>query len=243
MPVVGKARSLPGSRTRAFTTRTRWPVARSMSSAESVSRRLTAAPTVPYPSRATGVSTDASGLLLHVERAEARADLLDLGLRELLPLLVEDRLAAVHLGHPLAGERAVLDRLEDVAHVLAHVLVDDLRADHVGTVLGGVGDRVVHALDPTLPDQVGDQLELVQALVVGDLGLVARLDERLEAELDQLRDASTQDGLLAEEIRLGLLRERRHDHARARGAERRAVGKRELARLAARVLSDRDYGG
>ena len=62
------------------------------------------------------------------------------------------------------------------------VLVDDLRADRVRSVLGGVGDRVVHALDAAFPDQVDDQLQLVQALVVGDLGLVARLDERLEAE-------------------------------------------------------------
>ena len=82
----------------------------------------------------------------------------------------------------------------------------------------------------------------MQALVIGDLGLVPRLDERLEAELDQLRDAAAEHGLLAEEIGLRLLRERRLDHARARRAERRAVGERELARLAARVLRDRDDG-
>ena len=101
----------------------------------------------------------------------------------------------------------------------------------------------MHALDPALPDQVGDQLQLVQALVVGDLGLVAGLDERLEAELDQLRDAAAEHGLLAEEVGLGLLGERRLDHARAGGAERRAVGEGELARVPARVLRDRDDGG
>ena len=100
----------------------------------------------------------------------------------------------------------------------------------------------MHALDPALEDQVGDQLQLVQALVVGDLGLVAGLDERLEAELDQLRDAAAEHGLLAEEVGLGLLGERRLDHARAGGAERGAVGERELARVAARVLRDRDDG-
>src|SRR6266404_245752 len=99
------------------------------------------------------------------------------------------------------------------AHVLPHVLVDDVRADRVRAVLGRVGDRVVHPLDPALPDQVDDQLQLVQALVVGDFGLVTGFDERLEAELDQLGDAAAEHGLLAEEIRLGLLRERGLDHA------------------------------
>ena len=100
----------------------------------------------------------------------------------------------------------------------------------------------MHPLDPALEDQVGDQLQLVQALVVGDLGLVAGLDERLEAELDQLRDAAAEHGLLSEEVGLGLLGEGRLDHARAGGAERRAVGQGEVARVAARVLRDRDDG-
>src|SRR5438552_5525137 len=147
-----------------------------MSSADSVSRRLTAAPTVPYPSSAIGTSTDASGLLLHVERTQPGTDLLDLPLGELAAILLERRLPALHLRDPLLRERAVADALEHGAHVLADVLVDDLRADCVRAVLSGIGDRVVHPLDATLPDQVGDQLQLVQALVVGDLGLVARLD-------------------------------------------------------------------
>src|SRR4051794_626178 len=196
-----------------------------MSSADSVSRRLTAAPTVPYPSSATGTSTDPMdlrSLLPHVQSAKSRTHLLDLRLCQLRAVLLEDGLAAIHLGDPVAREGAVADRGEDRAHVLAYVLVDDLRPDGVRAVLGGVGDGVVHALDPAFPDQVDDELQLVQALVVGDLGLVARLDERLESELDQLRDAAAEHGLLAEEVRLGLLREARLDHSRARGAERSA---------------------
>src|SRR4051794_124068 len=143
-----------------------------MSSACSFSRRSTAAPTVPYPSRATGTSTDAMDLrdLALVERPQARTHLLDLLRCELLPVLVEDGLATVHLRDPLVRERAVLDRGEHLAHVLAHVLVDDLRADRVRAVLGGVGDRVVHPLDTAFPDQVDDELQLVQALPVRDLG-------------------------------------------------------------------------
>src|SRR5262249_23385359 len=115
-----------------------------MSSADSVSRRLTAAPTVPYPSSATCTSTDAMdlrSLFLHVQSAKSRTDLPDLFVRQLGAVLVEDGRAAVHLRDPLAREGAVADGGEDVAHVLAHVLVDDLRADGVRAVLGGVGDR------------------------------------------------------------------------------------------------------
>ena len=93
----------------------------------------------------------------------------------------------------------------------------------VVAVLGRVGDRVAHVGEAALPDQVDDQLELVQALVVGDLGLVARLDERLEARLDQLGDAAAEHRLLAEEVGLGLLLERRLEHARrVRSRSRRA---------------------
>ena len=94
--------------------------------------------------------------------------------------------------------------------------------------------------EPALADQVDDQLQLVQALVVRDLGLVAGLDERLEAGADELGHAAAEDGLLAEEVGLGLLRERRLDHPGARGADRRPVRERELERLAARVLRDGD---
>src|SRR5438552_18906533 len=97
-----------------------------MSSADSVSRRLTAAPTVPYPSSATGTSTDAMNLrslLPHVQGAKSCTHLLDLRLCELRAVLLEHGLAAVHLGDPLAGDRAVADRREDAAHDLVSGLV------------------------------------------------------------------------------------------------------------------------
>src|SRR5262249_14240312 len=128
-PPGGNVRSFSRLRTSALTTRSRCPVARSMSSACSFRSRLTEAPTVPYPSRATGTSTDAmrplDGLLR--ECAQPRADLLDLGRLELLAALGEARAALVHLGDPLPRERAVLDRGQDVLHVLLHVRVDDAR--------------------------------------------------------------------------------------------------------------------
>ena len=44
-------------------------------------------------------------------------------------------------------------------------------------------------------------------LEVGELGLVAGLAEDLEAGLDEGGDAAAEDGLLAEEVGLGLLGE------------------------------------
>ena len=62
-----------------------------------------------------------------------------------------------------------------------------------------------HLGEAALVEQVDDQLELVQALEIGDLGLVAGLDQRLEAGDDQLGGAAAQHGLLAEQIGLGFL--------------------------------------
>ena len=65
-------------------------------------------------------------------------------------------------------------------------------------------------------------------------GLVAGLGQGLEAGLDQRGDAAAEHGLLAEEVRLGLLREGRLDDARPRAADALGVGERASARLAAR---------
>src|SRR5204863_3793996 len=74
------------------------------------------------------------------------------------------------------------------------------------------------------------------ALEVGDLRLVARVDERLEARLHQRADAAAQHRLLAEEIRLGLFLECRLDDPRARAADAAAVRERQRLRLAREIL-------
>ena len=98
----------------------------------------------------------------------------------------------------------------------------------------------MHPLDPALEDQVDDQLHLVNALVVGHLGRVAGLDERLEPGLDQLGEPAAEHGLLAEEVGLGLLREGRLEDPGASAADAGGVGERDLAGVAGRVLGDRD---
>ena len=88
--------------------------------------------------------------------------------------------------------------------------------------------------------QVDDQLQLVKALEIGDFGLVAGVDQRLETGGDQLGRAAAQDRLLAEQVGLGLLAEARLDRAGARAADPGGIGERLVARLPGRILMDRE---
>jgi hypothetical protein len=105
---------------------------------------------------------------------------------------------------------------------------------------------------PAAVHQVDDELQLVHRLEVGELGLVAGLDERLERRLDEGRDAAAEERLLAEQVGLGLLREGRledagpgrSDPAGVRedacpGRPGRVVLDREERRHAAALLVDR----
>ena len=132
--------------------------------------------------------------------------------------------AGVVLGDPARGERAVLDLREDLLHRRADVVVDDPRAADVVAELGRVADAEAHEVEAAAVHQVDDELELVHRLEVGQLGLVAGLDERLEGHLDQRRRPAAQDRLLAEQVGLGLLGEGRLEDAGAGAAERPGVG-------------------
>ncbi len=76
----------------------------------------------------------------------------------------------------------------------------------------------------------------MQALEVGDLGLVAGLDQGVEARRDQLGAAAAEHGLLAEEVGLGLLGEGGLEAAGAQPADAARVGEREIVGVAGRVL-------
>ena len=151
--------------------------------------------------------------------------------------------AALDVGDEPLDEAAVLDVLEDGAHPLLGVGVDDPRAGQVAAELRGVGHRVVHPGDATLVHQVDDQLELVQHLEVGHLGGVARLDHDLEAGLDQFLGATAQHGLLTEQVGLGLFLERGLDDAGPGAADALGVGQRQRLALTLRVLVDGDQAG
>ena len=83
----------------------------------------------------------------------------------------------------------------------------------------------------------------MEALEVGHLGRVARLDERLEAGVDERGHAAAEHGLLAEEVRLRLVLERGLDDAGARAADAPSVGQRHVLGLARRILVHADEAG
>ncbi len=131
---------------------------------------------------------------------------------------------------------AVADVAQDLLHLRPNARVDDPRADRVVAVLGGVGDGVPHVRQPALVDEVDDELHLVHTLEVRDLGLVARVDERVEARLHELADAAAEDDLLAEPVGLDLFGERCRDDAGARRANALRVRERGLLGLAGYIL-------
>ena len=165
-------------------------------------------------------------------------------LRQRVALGVEEGAAVLVLGDPAAGEGAVLDVAEHRAHAGLGLLVgDDPRAGDVLAVLGGVGDGVVHGRDAALVDQVDDELHLVDALEVGVLRLVTGLHQHLEAAAHQVDDAAAEDGLLAEEVGLGLVVHRGLHDARTGAADARDVGQGDVLALAGGVLLHGDQAG
>ncbi len=183
------------------------------------------------------------GSVFHLDRIEERhgraqlcADLLHQQTGFVLPHLGEVLPAGLVLLDPVFGERAVLDFGEELLHLGAGGVGDDARAGGVVAVLGGVADGVAHVGEAAAIHEVDDQLELVQALEVGDLRLIAGVDQRLEAGLDQRGRAAAEHGLLAEEVGFGLFREGGFENAAARAADGLGVGERELFRLAGGVL-------
>ena len=92
-------------------------------------------------------------------------------------------------------------------------------------------------------NQVDDELHLVDALKVCVARIVAGLGEDFEAGLHQLADAAAENGLLAEEVGLGLGAEGGLKDARTGGADAGTVGQSLLKRLAGRVLVDGDEAG
>src|SRR5207253_1410615 len=173
-------------------------------------------------------------------RPQRRTDLLDLP----IDVLTEEPLVVGAAGRvfadPLARELAALHFLEHLAHLVLHALIDDARTAGEIAVLGGLADELMHLGEPTLVQQVDDQLQLVQALVVGNLGLIARLHEGLEALHHELGGAAAQHRLLAEQIRLGLLGKAGLEHPAARAADAVRVGEGACVRLAAGILGDRE---
>src|SRR5690606_2767820 len=175
--------------------------------------------------------------------AQTGADLFDLAGAVLGQQGLVFRLARLVLGDPFARELAALDLVQHGLHAGAGLVGDDARAAGDSAPLGRFRDEVVHLGDAALVEQVHDQLQLVQAFEIGDLGLVAGLDQGVEALDDQLLGAAAQDGLFAEQVGLRLFAERGLKQAAGRPADSLGVAHGAVARLAGRVLLDGEQGG
>jgi len=107
--------------------------------------------------------------------------------------LAEVREANTVLGDPLIGELARLNVRQKLLHDLAGLRANDpFTPGHI-PVLGRVANGVAHVRDAALIDQVNNELHLMNALKVGHLWCIARLDQRFKAGPHKLSQATTQN--------------------------------------------------
>ena len=160
-----------------------------------------------------------------MRRAQRAADLLDRVLEVLVEKLLVLLLAA-SCSRGSTGARTcpiwISLRIFFISALVARVTTRGPRVR--SPYLAVSRDELVHLGEAALVQQVDDQLQLVQALVVRGLRLVAGLDQRLEALDHQLGGTAAEHDLLAEEVGLGLLLEGRLEHAAARAADAVRVG-------------------
>src|SRR3546814_519846 len=152
-------------------------------------------------------------------------------------------LAGLVLDDPLLRELAGLDVAQHLAHALPRLGVHDAGPGDEIAIFGRLGHERVHLGEPALVEEVDDQLQLVETLEIGDLGLVAGLDQSLETGCDELARAAAQHCLLAEQVGLRLFREAGLDRPAERAADAGGIGQRPLARRSARILPDGEEAG
>src|SRR5262245_2168773 len=83
----------------------------------------------------------------------------------------------------------------------------------------------------------------MHAFEIGHLGCVAGVDQRLVTGLHQLDQAAAQYRLLAEQVGLAFLAERRLDDAGASAADRRPIGETKVVGVARNVAMDCEQAG
>src|SRR6266478_8517654 len=140
-------------------------------------------------------------------------------------------------------ETAVANLGENLAHLVARLLGDDARSGGIIALLGSIADGVAHVAEASAVNQVNDELELVEAFEIGDLGLVASFRKRFEARFDQFTHAAAEHGLFAKEVGFGLLGKGGFQNASARAAESLSVGEGKRFRRTAGILLDSQERG
>ena len=95
---------------------------------------------------------------------------------------VEFGAAGFVFGDPFAGEFAVLDFAPEFRSWFWRVSsLMTCGPRGVIAVFGGVADGIAHVVEAALIDQVDDQFQFVQTFEIGDFGLIAGVDERVES--------------------------------------------------------------
>ena len=148
---------------------------------------------------------------------------------------LEPDLGGLVFQDPLTGKGATLNIGENLLHLGLGLVGDNTRAGDVVAIFRGIRDRIAHIGKAALIDQIDDQLDLMQALEIGHLGGIARLDQGIETGLDESAKTAAEHHLLAEEICFGLLLEAGLDDAAAPAADRCPIGKADI--MAAPVAS------
>ena len=141
------------------------------------------------------------------------------------------------------GELTVLDFGEDGLHGLAALIVDDAGTADIVAPLGRIRNAVPHVGEAAAIDEVDDELELVEDFEVSALGLVAGFDQGFKAALNEGAHAAAEDGLLAEEIGLGLFFEGGFENSGAGAADALEVAEIESVGVAGGILMNGDEAG
>src|SRR6267378_224929 len=153
---------------------------------------------------------------------------------------IVDRTVRLILQHPLFGELALLNFAQDLPHFLLRLLRHNPRTASDITILGRRTDGIPHVGNAALIDQIHDQFYFMEALEIGHLRGVAGFHERLVPGLDERRESSTEDDLLAEEIRLGFFPKVSFDHTSPPTSNRTGIGKAYLLGRSTWILMDRE---
>src|SRR5687767_8890552 len=114
---------------------------------------------------------------------------------------------------PLFCKLAALDFRENLLHRFLYLRINDAWPSGVVSILRRIAHRIAHVRETALIEQVHDQLQLVHALEISNLGLIAGFDQSFERSLDESGGATAQNALLAEQVAFGFLLERGFDHA------------------------------
>src|SRR5258708_36663277 len=91
--------------------------------------------------------------------------------------------AGLVLVGPFTGEGSGLNIGKDLLHRRASLVAYNLRSASQVAILGSVGNRIAHAIQAALINEINDELHLMDALEVRNLRLITFLHQRVETAL------------------------------------------------------------